>query len=125
MDFKPLRPSRPVQPCEPLWRRAPSRDERGRPLTDFMMLIPRLRHWPQGRIEAACGEIQAVFEYYADTVVFADLNLNLNLLWVSVRPRPGICLEMAAAVKHRVPEAVLVASQAEAYAGLRQGRTRN
>jgi hypothetical protein len=85
-----------------------------------MMLIPRLRHWPERRIEAVYREIQAVFEHYGDSVVFADLNLNLNLLWVSVRPRPGICLEMAAAVKHRVPEAVLVASQAEAYAGLRQ-----
>ena len=87
-----------------------------------MMLIPRLRHWPQRRIEAVCREIQAVFDHYSDSVVFADLNLDLNVLWVSVRPRPGICLEMAAAVKHRVPEAVLVASQAEAHAGLRQRR---
>jgi hypothetical protein len=87
-----------------------------------MMLIPRLRHWPQRRIEAVYREIQTVFEHYAESVVFADLNLDLNVLWVSVRPRPGICLELAAAVKHRVPEAVLVASQAEAYAGLRQRR---
>ncbi len=113
-----LKPSQPLQPCEPLWKRVPTRDERGRPLTDFMMLIPRLRHWPGERIEAVYREIQAVFDYYADTVVFADLNLNLNLLWVSVRPSPGICLEMAAAVKHRVPEALLVASQAEAYRSL-------
>ncbi|MGD2082401.1 MAG: hypothetical protein PVF91_05520 [Chromatiales bacterium] len=122
MQFQYLKPSAPLQPSEPLWRRVPSRDERGRALTDFMMLIPRLRHWPQRRIEAVYREIQTVFEHYAESVVFADLNLDLNVLWVSVRPRPGICLELAAAVKHRVPEAVLVASQAEAYAGLRQRR---
>jgi hypothetical protein len=107
-----------LEPCEPLWKRVPTRDECGRPLTDFIMLIPRLRHWPGERIEAVCREIQAVFDYYSDAVVFADLNLNLNLLWVSLRPSPGLCLEMAAAVKHRVPEALLVASQAEAYRSL-------
>jgi len=118
VESQPLKRSSPLHPCEPLWKRVPTRDERGQPLTDFMMLIPRMRHWPGERIDAVCREIQAVFDYYADAVVFADLNLNLNLLWVSLRPRPGLCLEMAAAVKLRVPEALLVASQAEAYRSL-------
>jgi hypothetical protein len=122
MGRRDLKPGRLIEPCEPLWKRVPTRDEAGRALSDFMVLIPRLRQASAQRIDAVCGELQQVLEYYADSVVFADLNLNLNLLWVSVRPRPGICLEMAAAVKHRVPEAMLVASQAEAYQGLRGRR---
>jgi hypothetical protein len=50
---------------------------------------------------------------YGDTVVFADLNLRLNLLWVSVRPRPGICLALASALQTRIPEARLIANRAE------------
>jgi len=122
MGRRDLKPGLLIEPCEPLWKRVPTRDEAGRAVSDFMVLIPRLRQASAQRIDAVCGELQHVLEYYADSVVFADLNLNLNLLWVSVRPRPGICLEMAAAVKHRVPEALLVASQAEAYQGLRGRR---
>jgi hypothetical protein len=50
-----------------------------------------------------------VLARYGDAVVFADVNLRLNTLWVTVRPIPGICLELPAALKHRVPEALLVA----------------
>ena len=46
-------------------------------------------------------------------VVFADLNLKLNLLWVSLRPRPGAISELVAAIRLRVPEALLVAHYAE------------
>jgi hypothetical protein len=34
------------------------------------------------------------------------------VLWVSVQPRPGICLEVAAAIHHLVPEAKVVAHKA-------------
>ena len=57
----------------------------------------------------AIGE---VLHYYRDAVVFADLNLRINVLWVTVRPVPGICLELPAALKVRVPEAMLVAHKA-------------
>ena len=42
-------------------------------------------------------------------VVFADINLKLNLLWVSVRARPGVILDIACCVKFHMPEALLVA----------------
>jgi hypothetical protein len=45
--------------------------------------------------------------------VFADMNLRLNVLWVTVRPIPGICLELPAALKTRVPEAMLVAQRVQ------------
>lgn len=102
----------PVLPGLPLWQLAPTRDTSGRRLTDFMMLIPRLRNRPQAEIERASRDIQAVLALHED-VVFADLNLRLNLLWVSLRPSPGAIGQLAAAIRVRVPEAVLVAHYAE------------
>jgi len=99
-------------PGLPLWQVAPTRDGAGRRLTDFMMLIPRLRSRPRAEIEQASRDIQAVLALHQD-VVFADLNLKLNLLWVSLRPRPGAISELVAAIRLRVPEAVLVAHPAE------------
>lgn len=99
-------------PALPLWQLAPTHDASGHLLTDFMMLIPRLRSRPALEIERASRDIQAVLALHQD-VVFADLNLKLNLLWVSLRPRQGAISELAAAVRLRVPEAVLVAHHAE------------
>lgn len=97
-----------LSPAEPLWKRAPARDESGKPLSDFMMIIPRLRARPQAYIARTLREIEAVLLAYEHVVVFADMNLKLNALWVTVKPLPGICLELPTALKDRVPEAVLV-----------------
>lgn len=113
-----------VTPSEPLWRRVPSKDAEGRSLFDFMMLIPRFKEWPEVRRERAMGELAALFEEYAGRVVFAELNMKLNLLWVSVPPAPGLCIEFAAAIKARIPEAVLVANKAEALIGAAEGARR-
>lgn len=99
-------------PGLPLWQLAPTRDTSGGRLTDFMMLIPRLRSRPRAEIERAAREIQAVLALHQD-VVFADLNLKLSLLWVSLRPRPGAISELVAAIRLRVPEAVLVGHYAD------------
>jgi hypothetical protein len=101
-------------PGLPLWQLAPTRDSSGRRLTDFMMLIPRLRSRPPADIERASRDIQSVLSLHQD-VVFADLNLKLNLLWVSLRPSPGAITELAAAIRLRVPEAVLVAHYSESH----------
>ena len=99
-------------PGVPLWQIAPTRDSDGQRLTDFMMLIPRLRSRPPAEIERASHDIQALLALHQD-VVFADLNLKLNLLWVSLRPRPGAISELVAAIRLRVPGAVLVGHYAE------------
>lgn len=101
-----------IVPGVPLWQLAPTRDSAGARLTDFMMLIPRLRSRPQIEIERTSQEIQAILALHQD-VVFADLNLKLNLLWVSLRPGPGAISELVAAIRLRVPEAVLVAHHAD------------
>ena len=41
-------------------------------------------------------------------MVFAEFNLKLNLLWVSIRSIQGIRLEIATAIQEQVPEAKLV-----------------
>jgi hypothetical protein len=101
-----------AQPGLPLWQIAPTHDSAGQRLTDFMMLIPRLRSRPPIEIERVSCGIQKILTLHQD-VVFADLNLKLNLLWVSLRPRQGAISELAAAIRLSVPEAVLVAHYVE------------
>ncbi len=106
-----LKVSSELSPADPLWKRVPLKNEEGKNLSDFMMIIPRLKHQSAGRIISVINDIEQVLRFYEKQVVFADLNLNLNVLWVSVQPVAGICLEVAAAIHHRVPEAKLVASK--------------
>lgn len=96
-----------LEPSEPLWKRAPTHYD-GLPVSDFMMLIPRLKRSSGQQIQQTIDAIQSVLQTYHKAVVFADLNIKLNLLWVSVKPIPGICLELPAAIQLCVPDAKLV-----------------
>ena len=98
-----------ISAAEPLWSHVPTCDTGGQRLSDFIMLIPKLRKQPQHHIQHVLRKIEEVLNFYQHAVVFADLNLRLNVLWVSVKPVPGICLELPAAILDRVPEARLVA----------------
>lgn len=102
-----------VAPADPLWKRVPVRDSEGKPLSDFMMIIPKLRSKSPQRIKEVVKKIEKVLAFYERHVVFADLNLNLNVLWVSLRPTPGMCLEVATAINLHVPDAKLVAQQVQ------------
>lgn len=94
-----------------LWRRAPTRDDAGKRLSDFMLLIPGLRQRPHGDLHDVVGRIDRILELYRPTVTFADLNLELNVLWVTVKPIPGVCRQIVLAIQDQVPEALLVASR--------------
>jgi hypothetical protein len=102
-------------PAEPLWKRAPGRDEEGRALSDFMMIIPGLCRQSTDYVQNTLSEIEKVLKLYGSVVVFAEMNLKINTLWVTVRPVPGICLELPAVLKYRVPEALLVAHKPSHY----------
>lgn len=97
-------------PCEPLHRRAPARDGDGRPYNDFMMLIPGLRARPQASIQAVVRELELTLARFGHLVVFADLNLKLNILWVTVKPGRDVALRVAAAIHAHLPDAKLVAA---------------
>jgi len=92
---------------EPLYQRAPGRDEQGRPFGDFMVLLPGLRARPQHELHERIACLQAVLLKFQE-VVFVDLNLPLNLLWVSLHPRPGVILELFGALRQVLPEARLI-----------------
>ena len=92
---------------QPLHERVPARDELGLLLSDFMVLLPGFRQRTRSEITGRLACLQAVFANFSE-VVFVDLNVPLNLLWVSVRPRPGVILELFSAIQMSLPEAKLV-----------------
>ena len=94
--------------AEPLRKRAPSHDEHGKPLCDFMMLIPGLRDKPKHIIDDTIQDMHIVLTHFSHAVVFAEFNLKLNLLWVSIRSIQGVRLEIASAIQQQVPGAKLV-----------------
>ncbi len=93
---------------EPLRKRAPTVDEHGNPLTDFMVIIPGLRKKPQPHIQRTIGELHRVLARFSGIVVFAEFNLALNLLWVSTRPVNGMRYKIATAIRSSIPTARLV-----------------
>jgi hypothetical protein len=95
------------EPHQPLYQRAPGRDAEGRALGDFMVLIPGLRSRPLDELSERVASLQAVLLRFQE-VVFVDLNLPLNLLWVSLYPRQGVVLELFGAMRVYLPEAKLI-----------------
>jgi hypothetical protein len=93
---------------EPLHKRAPAVDENGKALSDFMVIIPKLRERPQVRIQQTMREIHRILSGFGDQVVFAEVNLRLNLLWVSIRPVAGIRFEITEALRSSIPDVRLV-----------------
>ncbi len=94
---------------EPLWKLAPKRDSEGHPYIDFMMLAPGLKKRPAHEIECLTRVIQSVLARFEAWVVFADFNLKLNVLWVSLKYRPGIMTEIVTALRAQAPMLKLVA----------------
>jgi hypothetical protein len=103
------RPAPPFHDAsEPLRHRAPVRDENGRPLSDFMILFPGLKHKPQALICSTVSDVHLALARHRHAVVFAEFNIRLNLLWVSIRPIPRVRLEILGAIQEYAPEAKLV-----------------
>jgi len=98
----------PFLPAEPLRKRAPAFDEHGKALSDFMVLFPGLVKKPQHYIQSTIEHIQKVFADHGQAVVFAELNLKLSLLWISVKPIPGIRFQITEALRAAIPEARIV-----------------
>ena len=97
-----------LTPSEPLWKLAPTRNENGKSFVDFIMLIPKLKKKPPSYIDSTLGKIHMVLSQYNHVVVFADINLKINCLWVTHKAQPGLCTELFEAIRRQVPEALLV-----------------
>ena len=92
----------------PLWQRVPKRDADGHPYVDFMMFASRLNRKPAQEQERVAVLLRGVLAGYQDRVVFAELNLKINVLWVSLENRPGLMSELVAALRIKLPEFHLV-----------------
>ncbi len=98
---------------KPLHERVPTHDEEGNVLGDFMMLFPGLRDMTETSLRKKIDILSEILGQYNE-VVFVDLNVPLNLLWVSIKHKPGLVLELSTYVKARIPEAKLVGVPPEA-----------
>lgn len=94
---------------DPLWKLVPKRDDEGRAYVDFMMLAPGLNKRTHGEIDAVVTLARGVLEGFGDAVVFANFNLSLNVLWVSLCNQPGLMSEVVYLLRARVPMFRLVA----------------
>jgi hypothetical protein len=103
-----IRLSIDMSPAEPLWKIAPTRDENGDRVSDFLMIIPRLRQKPDIHIKRTLNDIERALKQFNTDIVFANMDMKLNTLWVSFRSEPGLFMKIATAIKLQVPEAVLV-----------------
>ncbi|MES9942574.1 MAG: hypothetical protein ABW104_13870 [Candidatus Thiodiazotropha sp. 6PLUC2] len=99
------------QPSAPLWQRAPNKQENGTSLADLMMLIPGLKHYSDVKLVHLQKMLEEVVREFGEKIVFTDINLKLNVVWVTVLPEPGLCREVALAIRERIPEAVMVGNQ--------------
>lgn len=108
-DQRELKNTLHFHQSEPLWKRAPTRDGNGQLYHDFMMFIPGLRDFELAHKQAIVSKMEQALKCYEKEVVLADLNLKLNVLWVTIQPRSGLSTEIAALLHHLIPEAKLVA----------------
>ncbi len=92
----------------PLWQRAPTRDESGKAYADFMMLIPGLKKFDMPRLRSVLQRLETALMQYEKDIVMVDLNMKINVLWVTLQPKLGLTAEVAAVIHHLVPEAKLV-----------------
>lgn len=100
------------QSAEPLWKRVPTRDHTGKPYNDFMMLIPGLKNFEPLHLRETINKMEEVLKLYEKDIIIADLNLKINILWVTIQPHIGLSSEIAAFIHHVVPQAKLVSQHA-------------
>jgi hypothetical protein len=108
MDKTDIKLSVDLNPAEPLWKLAPTRDENGGPVSDILMIIPKLKSKPEHYIKDTLANIEFALTQFNNEILFANIDMNLNTLWVSFRAVPGIYCNIVSTIKTNVPEVVLV-----------------
>ncbi len=108
MDNSDLKLSVELSPAEPLWKLAPTHDQDGGPVSDLLMIIPKLKTRPEHYIKDTLANIEFALKQFNNEILFANLDMKLNTLWVSFKAVPGIYAEIVSTLQTSVPEAVLV-----------------
>lgn len=107
-DKSELKLSVNISPATPLWKLAPTRDSDGGPVSDVLFIIPKLKTKPEQYIKNTLANIEFVLKQFNDEVLFANLDMKLNTLWVSFKAIPGVYADLVFQLKTSIPEAVLV-----------------
>lgn len=108
MDKTDIKLSVDIAPAEPLWKLAPTRDEEGGPVSDLLMIIPKLKTRPEQYIKDTLANIEFALKQFNNEILFANVDMKLNTLWVSFKAVPGVYCDIVSTLKTNVPEAVLV-----------------
>ncbi len=108
MSKSDLKLSIDLAPAVPLWKLAPTKDKDGGPVSDLLMIIPKLKSRPEQYIKDTLANIEFALKQYNNDILFANLDMKLNTLWVSFRAVPGVYVDIVSTLKINVPEAVLV-----------------
>ena len=108
MDKTDIKLSVDIAPAEPLWKLAPTHDKDGGPVSDLLMIIPKLKTKPEQHIKDTLANIEFALKQFSNEVLFANLDMKLNTLWVSFKAVPGVYGDIVSTLKTNVPEAVLV-----------------
>ena len=108
MDKKSLRLAMDLSPAEPLWKLVPTHDEDGGPVSDLLMIIPKLKTRPEPYIKDTLANIEFSLIQFNDEILFANLDMKLNTLWISFKAVPGIYGKIVSTLRINVPNAVLV-----------------
>lgn len=108
MDKTDLKLSVDIAPAEPLWKLAPTHDENGGPVSDVLMIIPKLKTQPEPYIKDTLANIEFALKQFSNEILFANVDMKLNTLWVSFKAVPGVYVDIVATLRNNVPEAVLV-----------------
>ena len=108
MDKTYLKLSVGISPAKPLWQLAPTRDEDGGPVSDLLIIIPKLKTKPEYYIKDTLANIEFALKQFNNEILFANVDMKLNTLWVSFKAVPGVYVDIVSALMTNVPEAVLV-----------------
>lgn len=100
-----------TEPAEPLWQRVPTRTDAGELAADFMMILTGLKQLDSAQKNSIYEKLYSVLALYEPVILLAEVNLRINTLWVSHRPRPGIGVEMASMIHHSIPQAKLISQR--------------
>lgn len=88
----------------------PTHDDEGKSLADFMILMPKLNKLSAAQLKPKMASMQAVLVNYRE-VVFVDLNMKLNILWVSIKPTMGLIEKITCEIQELIPEAKLISGE--------------
>ncbi len=108
MNKSDLKLSVNLTPAEPLWKIVPTRDADGGPVSDVLMIIPKLKTKPEQHIKDTLANIEFALKQFSNEILFANLDMKLNTLWVSFKAVPGVYADIVLSLKTNVPEAVIV-----------------